>query len=112
MKIRMNHSFNRDAIGVRAHADGIGVNQANLSSEAVRSISRVQNTSYGQDLIADNEAVDTLNDVAASIDEPFVLPASVPMALEVNSVGHPRPPRRTWSSDRLFAQLAGLVGRF
>ena len=34
----MNEMFNRYAIGVRAHADGIGVKQANVSSETVRSI--------------------------------------------------------------------------
>ena len=36
----MNEMFNRYAIGVRAHADGVGVKQANLSSEAVRGIAR------------------------------------------------------------------------
>ena len=34
----MNVMFNRYAIGVRAHADGIGFKQANVSSETVRGI--------------------------------------------------------------------------
>jgi len=31
----MSEMFNRNAIGMRAHADGVGVKQANVSSEAV-----------------------------------------------------------------------------
>lgn len=34
----MNEMFNPYAIGVRAHADGVGVKQENLSSEAAQSI--------------------------------------------------------------------------
>ena len=34
----MSEMFNRNAIGVRAHADGVGVKQANVSFETVRGI--------------------------------------------------------------------------
>ena len=34
----MSEMFNRNAIGMRAHADGVGVKQANVSSEAARGI--------------------------------------------------------------------------
>ena len=34
--------FNRYAIGVRAHAEGVGVKQANVSSRAVRGIVKTQ----------------------------------------------------------------------
>ena len=32
----MSELFNRNAIGVRAHADGVGVKRSNVSSEAVQ----------------------------------------------------------------------------
>ena len=38
----MSEMFNRYAIGVRAHADGVGVKQANVSSVAVRGIKKRQ----------------------------------------------------------------------
>ena len=34
----MSEMFNRNAIGVRAHADGVGVKRSNVSSEAVQGI--------------------------------------------------------------------------
>jgi hypothetical protein len=34
----MSEMFNRNGIGMRAHADGVGAKQANVSSEAVRGI--------------------------------------------------------------------------
>jgi hypothetical protein len=37
-----NETFNRYANGVRAHADGVGVKQPNLSLRAVRGIFMVQ----------------------------------------------------------------------
>ena len=34
----MSEMFNRNAIGVRAHADGVGVKRSNVSSEAAQAI--------------------------------------------------------------------------
>ena len=38
LRTAINEMFSRDAIGVRAHADGVGVKQSNVSFEAVRGI--------------------------------------------------------------------------
>ena len=46
----MSEMFNRNAIGVRAHADGVGVKRSNVSSEAVQGIVLLSAYSVGKSI--------------------------------------------------------------
>ena len=54
----MSEMFNRNAIGVRAYADGVGVKRSNVSSEAVQGIieNRLAPTSIGDDNVVSGGA--------------------------------------------------------